>query len=51
MVKPKVKNIYKTRKAKEKDTTMKKLVMVAHTMVSEEFHDEEAQNLKDLRRR
>jgi len=33
VVEPKAKKKYKTRKEKEKDTTMEKLVMVAHTMV------------------
>jgi hypothetical protein len=43
---PKAKKKYKTKK--EKDTTMEELLMIAHTMVGEELHDEEAQNLKEL---
>jgi hypothetical protein len=46
VVELKAKKKYKTRK--EKDTTMEELIMVAHNMVGEKFHDEEAQNLNDL---
>jgi len=48
VVEPKAKKKYKTRKEKEKDTSMEKLVMVAHTMVGEKLHDEKAQNSNDL---
>jgi type I site-specific restriction-modification system R (restriction) subunit len=48
VVEPKAKKKYKTKKEKEKDITMEKLVVMVQTMVNDEFHDEEAQSLKDL---
>lgn len=38
---------YKTKKEKEKDTTMEELMIVAQTMLGEKLHDEKAQSLWD----
>jgi hypothetical protein len=48
MVEPKAKKKYKTKKEKEKDVVMEKLVIAAQTMVGNKLCDEEAQSLKDL---
>ncbi len=45
---PEAKNKYKTKKEKEKDTIVEELMVIAQTMVGDEFWDEEVQSLKDL---
>ncbi len=48
MVEPKAKKKHKTKREKEKDDAMKKLMIGVQTMVGKEFLDEEAQSLWDL---
>jgi hypothetical protein len=45
MVEPKAKKKHKTKREKEKDDAMKKLMIGVQTMVGKEFLDEEAQSL------
>ncbi len=48
MMEPKAKKKHKTKKEKEKDTIVGKLMIVAQTMVGDKLHDEKAQSLRDL---
>ncbi len=48
MVEPKAKKRYKTKKEKEKNTTIKELIALKQTMVGEHLCDEKVQNIKKM---
>ncbi len=48
VVEPKAKNKYNTKKEKDNDASVEKLISLGQTMVGDELHDEEAQSIKNM---
>jgi len=46
VVEPKAKKRYKTKKEKEKNTTIEELIALRQTVVGEHLYDEEVQNIQ-----